>query len=196
MPDAKPSAAERHYDAAFIGIPSPYRIAVLEKLAAAGFSLAVAGEGWRSYRGILQKAIVSGNWTSGEESSRILGQSKIGINLSVDEPRDRANVHISPRVYDVPASGCILVTEDVPLLAESLAGCTFHTFGSPDEACRLVGTLLPDYANLANGIEENRRVVLERHTYGQRVEELVRMAGKTEQQESERQKTAKPKSHR
>lgn len=46
---------ERCFDIAFIGIPSPYRITVLEALASSGMSVACGGEGWGAYRGILQK---------------------------------------------------------------------------------------------------------------------------------------------
>jgi hypothetical protein len=176
LPNAIPLGSERNIDVAFIGIPSPYRIAVLEKLTAAGFTLSIAGEGWQSYRGILQKAIVKKQWTPEEESLLILAHAKIGINLSVDDPHRLDQVHASPRVYDVLASGCILVTENTPLVFESLGGCSFYTFTTPEEACTVIGDRLAEYARLTPVLGENRRAVLENHTYGQRVEELIRVA--------------------
>jgi hypothetical protein len=164
----------RKYDIAFIGVPSRYRIAVLEKLAGHGFSLVIAGSGWKGYAGILQKMVVNNNWTDDEKSFSILSQAKIGINLSIDELADRSDVHISPRVYDVLAAGAILVTEDVPLLIESLPGCTYHTFKSTDDACSVIRTLLSGYASLTNSIGHNRQAVLRDHTYRNRVEEIVK----------------------
>ena len=175
VPDALPTIGERNYDVAFIGLPSPYRIAVLEKLVRAGFTTAIAGEGWHAYRGILQKGIIKGHWTQEEESLGILARAKVGINLSYDEPRERGNHQVSPRAYDVLASGGILVAENTPLLNESLAGCDFRTFDSPEDACRVIGELMAGYADLAPGLAANRRMIFNSHTYGHRVEELLRM---------------------
>jgi hypothetical protein len=122
------------FDVVFIGIPSPYRIQVLEFLSSAGISLAIAGIGWKRYRGILERFIINGDWTDARQSAEILSNSTIGLNLSVNNPEgDRENIHISPRVFDILQGGCVLVTEEVPLIHDILEGCSFHqrnTFAS------------------------------------------------------------------
>jgi spore maturation protein CgeB len=166
----------RSFDVGFIGIPSRYRIAVLEFLLQKGLTIAIGGSGWSAYRGPLQKSILSSLWVTEDESYKIMGRSKIGINLSVDEPIDREIVHISPRVYDILAAGCVLVSENAPLLFESIPGCNFHTFDSPDQAYVTIRKVLVEYPALAETIEKNRQIVIKNHTFAQRVETLVRMA--------------------
>jgi spore maturation protein CgeB len=171
--DRTPANLFRKYDVAFIGVPSPYRIAILERLARQGFSLAIAGRGWQAYHGILQKMIINGKWTAEDESFKILSQAKIGINLSLEEPGDRAQVHISPRAYDILAAGALLVSEEVPLLGKSLAGCSYHAFRSADESCAVVKLLLSSYDSFASDSEQTRRIVLRDHTWENRVEEII-----------------------
>jgi hypothetical protein len=179
VPGGSQQSTDRPVDVAFIGIPSPYRIAVLESLMQAGFSLAVAGEGWRSYRGALDKFIVADKWVDEKESAAILSNAKIGLNLSVEEPREREHVHISPRVYDVLACGCVLVTEEVPLAKESLDGCDFRTFTSSEDAGKVVADIRANYKSYAGSIESNRKAVAERHTFKKRVEKLVEITSKS-----------------
>lgn len=169
---ASPSS-DRPYDVGFIGIPSPYRITVLELLLRKGFSIVIGGSGWNSYRGILQESIVNSRWVTDEDFFKIMGKSKIGINLSIDKPVDRELTHISPRVYDIMVAGCSLVSENVPLLPESLPGCDYYTFNSMEDVHQVVQKALVDYPASKNRCEKNRMLVVQRHTFRQRVEELM-----------------------
>ncbi|MBN1129370.1 MAG: glycosyltransferase family 1 protein [Chitinispirillaceae bacterium] len=169
---------ERPYDIVFIGIPSAYRIDCLEKLASEGRSLAIGGGGWKSYRGPLEKYIVGREWIDSQASWRLLNQSKIAINLSVDEPREREYTHISPRVYEAIAAGCLLVTEKTPLLADSFPGCPCTTFTTIDEACGQIATMLRHYGSSSGERENNRRMVLSGHTYRKRFEQLMNIAAR------------------
>lgn len=175
--DLKLPRKGRGRDVAFVGIPSRYRIAVLESLARRGIGLAIAGSGWNAYSGPLQNMIVNNQWTTREQAVTLLAESKIGINLSVDEPREPEHAHISPRVFEVLASGCLLVTEDVPLLAESVPGAVCHTFGAAEAAGPLIEKLLREYGGLAEEIERNRALIYEKHTYRCRADELIAAAG-------------------
>jgi hypothetical protein len=173
--ELKECGAARMYDVAFIGILSPYRIALLEALAAKGFRLAIGGTGWGAYRGPLRDMIVRDKWAADEDARSLLSKAKIGINLSVEEPRETEHVHISPRVYDVLAVGCLLLSEDVPLLAESLENATYFIFDSAESACARIDKILKEYDGYAGIIEKNRRLVLEKHTYKNRVDELLKL---------------------
>jgi spore maturation protein CgeB len=169
------AAGNRACDIAFVGIPSAYRISALERLAANGFSLAIAGSGWKSYHGALDPYIVRREWTDGAEASRLLARAKIGINLSVDEPKEPAFTHISPRVYDILLAGCLLLSEEAPLLAESLPDCARHTFASIDQAVSLGRRLIDDYPAHTASIEKNRAMVLAEHSYERRAQQLMSM---------------------
>lgn len=165
------------HDVAFIGIPSAYRIAVLEGLVKAGFSLLIAGSGWKNYTGALDGFIVKREWVDGADAARILTQAKIGINLSVDIPIEVEHTQISPRVYDILLAGCLLVTEKVPLLADTLSSCTYHTFTSIDQAIITIRKLLNEYSSHAADREKNRAAIVTEHTYDHRAHMLMNMTG-------------------
>jgi hypothetical protein len=173
VPVNTPSPATRPYDVGFVGIPSPYRIAVLERLAQNGLALAIGGSGWNSYRGILQKSIVKTTWMDEKDSFGLLAESKIGLNLSVDEPVERDLVHISPRVYDLIIAGCILVSENVPLLSESLSPVEYLAFNSLDDIGGVIEKALAGFGGSEKVSRENRDLVIQNHTYAQRVDQLI-----------------------
>ena len=176
LPELTSHALERAYDVAFIGLPSAYRIEVLENLAQNGIKLLIAGKNWSSYKGPLEKSIECGEWTPEDQSLLILSRAKIGLNLSYDSPwSDIENVHVGPRIFDIPAAGCILVTEDVPLLRESFPECTLFTFRSTEEVLKCVEAVLRDYPILRPVIEENMACVREKHSYTNRVETLLQL---------------------
>ena len=171
---AQHSTCARNVDAAFIGIPSGYRIEFLEYLAQRNVSLVIAGLGWNTYKGPLEKHIVSGNWTNASISSSILSSAKIGINLSVDTPEnDRQNVHVSPRVFDVIACGCTLVTEDVPLANETLCGLSYVSFVNKEDALSKINEALKEYENKGELREKNNEKIYTEHRYGNRVERMI-----------------------
>lgn len=171
---ALPQNNSRSVAVAFIGIPSVYRIELLEYLAQKNVSLAIAGLGWNTYKGPLEKHIVSGNWTNASISSSILSSAKIGINMSVDAPEnDRQNVHVSPRVFDVIACGCTLVAEDVPLAHETLSGMSYRTFVNKEDALSKINEALSEYVNTGDLREKNRAKIYRVHTYRNRVERII-----------------------
>jgi spore maturation protein CgeB len=161
-------------DVAFVGLPSPYRNAMLESLAAAGISLIIAGSGWDRYRGPLQRCVAKGNWTDENESAAILRRARIGLNLSMDDPTpDRSAVHVSPRVFDIMLQKRTVVTEDVPLAGEILDGYNYRTFVAPADAVAVIRDVLanPDRENAS--AERNRQRVLSRDTYTQRARAIL-----------------------
>ena len=164
---------ENLYDIAFIGIPSPYRIDVLEKLHASGLSLAIAGSCWDTYRGPLEKVLISTHWTNDSQMQIILSRTKIGINLSIEDPHDREDVHISPRVYEILASGVVLLTEDVPLIYDSLSECSFQTFTDSEDLCQKVKKILFNTHSEKKTSDKNRMLILNNHTFSNRIDQLM-----------------------
>src|SRR5512133_152584 len=132
----------RKYDISFVGIPSSYRIHILEKIAATGITCAIAGSGWDLYDGPLNSCIVSRSWVDSMQVEALLSVASIGINLSVEAPLCREDVHISPRVYDVLACKTVLLTEDVPLIKDALNDCTYVTFSSAGDCIEKIRYIL------------------------------------------------------
>ena len=171
----KPPVTIPEYDVSFIGIPSAYRIAILESLANAGVSLTIAGEGWSSYTGSLQKYIRQGKWTSAEDSVLTICSARIGINLSYSSPFENPeHAHISPRVYDVCGCGRVLLTEDVPLLQDSCSGLTYEVFDSVENAVAKTQQILKEYERFAEITLQNIATIFDNHTYTKRVEDILR----------------------
>ncbi|MCU0609902.1 MAG: glycosyltransferase [Chitinispirillaceae bacterium] len=167
---------ERELDIAFIGVASLYRIALLEELVKTKLTVAIAGSGWESYKGPLQPCIVcTRRWTTEEESFALLARAKIGLNCSVNVPDSESQV--SPRAYDIIAAGCVLLTENVQLLAESLPDCSPFTFDTPEEAVLSAEKIVAGYAEIRSCLETNRSAVMHAHRYSNRVETLLRFAG-------------------
>jgi hypothetical protein len=161
-------------DVAFVGIPTPYRISVLERLASKNISMTIGGLGWRAYRGPLQPFVNSGEWIEGEHSAALLRSAKIGLHLSAEEPgKDRNETHVSPRVFDVLGLGLVLLTEEAPLITETLAGSHFHGFSSPVEVPGKVSTILADYKKERALAAANIVYIRDHHTYLRRAQTIL-----------------------
>ncbi|NLE02375.1 MAG: glycosyltransferase [Fibrobacter sp.] len=166
---------EKSFDIAFIGLPSPYRISILERLCKEGFSLRIAGSGWNAYSGLLSDSIIETSWINHDQMMKLLTESKIGLNLSIENPANREDVHISPRVYDVLAAGCVLVTEEVLLLYRSLPLCHFYTFKEMAELVDVCNSVLQNYSDENKHRDQNRQLIMQYHCYSHRIEELIRL---------------------
>jgi hypothetical protein len=174
MAVVRPAGSAAGADVAFIGIPSPYRIGILEFLALQGIRLAIAGSGWNSYRGLLEQFIVNGKWTNAQHMATILSNATIGLNLSTMDPKgDRENSHISPRVFDMLQAGCALVTEEVPLIHEILIDCAFYTFLGHEQALGVIKEVLSHPERERDRAEKNWEMIRTRHTYEHRVREIM-----------------------
>ncbi len=163
-------------DVAFIGLPSSYRVALLEHLLSQNITLAIAGEGWDAYQGPLSDSVITDKWVDTREASRIMKSASIALNLSFSEPKENiSDFQISPRVYDILAMGSVLVAEDLPLLAETVGNCTYHTFKNKEEAAAVIRTVLSviNTEDTQNYLEKNREIIRQEHSWGKRVEQII-----------------------
>ncbi len=163
-------------DISFIGIPTSYRVAVLEYLSSQGISLALAGDGWQAYTGPLSPYIVTDRWIDSQQAASIQKQTPVSINLSFKEPGDdRTDIQISPRVYDILAGGTILLSENVPLLHETIGECHYYTFTNMEEALQKVKTILSISTSddIRNKIRQNREIIIRNHTWEKRAEQII-----------------------
>jgi hypothetical protein len=178
IPYGGQGSPQRTKDIAFIGIPSAYRIEMLEFLADAGLSLSIAGLGWDSYAGPLVPMIDNDVWTDTNRAIGLLNDAKTGLNLSIVSPDvDRANTHISPRAFDVLASGCALVTENVPLAHETLKGLHYHTFTNKVTAAQAARAIVSDFDREKALSLSNKSTICQEHTYANRVRTILQSAG-------------------
>lgn len=164
---------DRSEGIAFIGFPSAYRMEVLEALAKDGLPLKIAGLGWEKYRGPLEPFMTGRGWFGPEEAFKLLENSRIGLHLPSEDPGpDRGNCHVSPRVFDILAAGCLLMTEEAPMIRESLEGMAISEFRGAAGAVRAAR------AALTEGVDDgllaaNRALVLRDHSFARRMTEIL-----------------------
>jgi hypothetical protein len=173
-PSSRPNEKPR-VDVAFVGIPSAYRIDMLDTLAASGHTLAIGGQGWSAYRGPLRPSVVSGDWVDATGCAAMLRSACVGLNLSADDPSSsRAETHLSPRVFDVLGQGTALLTEDVPLAQEILAGYTYEVFEGKRDVALKVREVSGRLSR--QELEANAKSVRDRDTYAARVKKIRELA--------------------
>ncbi len=167
---------ERAEGIAFIGFPSKYRVEVLEAMAREGLPLKVAGLGWEKYRGILEAHMTGRGWFGPEEAFKLFENSRIGLHLPSEDPGpDRGNSHVSPRVFDILAAGCLLMSEEAPMIRETLTGCVYREFRGAAEAARAAKAILSE------GVDErqlaaNRELTLREHSFPRRMGQILALA--------------------
>jgi hypothetical protein len=167
--------SSRAYDLVFVGLPSPYRIRTLEALLGSGWSLAVAGLGWEGYSGPLQASVLQGGWVEGAAVRELLSNARVGLHIPYEEPLDRGDCHVSPRVYEVLGAGCALACEDGPLLREAVQEFPVGFFSGAASCRNVIQDLLDKPLNPADQ-EALCSAVKARHGYRNRFEALAAMA--------------------
>lgn len=163
---------QKRFDISFVGIPTPYRVSILKVLVESGFSIAIAGPFWKQYPELADRVIVDG-WISDDQSKELYNQSRMGLNISQDDPSQEREFHqVSPRLYDMAASGTIPLTETLPLGEELFATITAIQFSSGEELIFKAKEKLRD--GLEGSVLESNHVQIELfHTYKHRFEQIL-----------------------
>jgi spore maturation protein CgeB len=159
------------YDCAFVGIPSAYRVALLEGLFNNGISLCIAGAGWDTYRGILEPVIYKGQWSTFEEALSIYNKARVALNISNQDPSsDRISPQISPRVFDVFATNATLIVEKLSLNEKVMKGFSYKEFETIKE---LVGLVRDSKQHPPEIVQLHQKMLHSQHQYRHRVESLL-----------------------
>lgn len=121
MPSAIPLVSRR-YDFVFVGVASEYRQRILSFLLACSYRVCVAGEGWNS-ENLPGAEVLEFDWLPEDRAWALYQESVFGLALSVQCPSENGGVseqQLSPRVYEMVASNCIPVFENLDLVASEL----------------------------------------------------------------------------
>jgi spore maturation protein CgeB len=84
----------------------------------------------------------------------------------------REHGYISNRIYDALACGALVLSDDVPGMAERF-GDAVATYGSAEQLRELIDRLLADPAERRRRAARGRAIVLAAHTFSHRVDELL-----------------------
>jgi hypothetical protein len=175
--DARPvDLGTRKYDICFVGIPTPYRIQMLESLVVSGLSLVIAGAGWEQYNGLLQNHIIAPRQITTQQALTIYQQSKIGLNIGTQQPTDAVHEQISPRAYDILGCATVLLCEDIPLNPLALAHVAYTPFNQDNLAAQCRQILL-DIQTQPQAINEqckqNQKTIFAEHLLAHRIESIT-----------------------
>ncbi len=163
---------KKQFDLAFVGMPTPYRVEVIEQLIATGFKIAVAGPEWKQYPSIAESVVVDG-WVNDETAKELYNLSVMGLNLSQENPAQERDFHqISPRVYDMAASGTIPVSESLSLGDSFFKEIFAITFSTTEALIAIIKQLTP--ADLSyERLVRNRQIIADKHTYRHRILQIL-----------------------
>ncbi len=160
----------RSLDIGFIGERSPYRVRMLETLAASGLKVGIQGDGWDREKGFLTRCILKRGQDSDYDLYR---QSRIALHLSHGQPsNDGSNEPLSSNVYNSIALGALPFIEASPCNQESLQGLGYQEFRNLTELLakclhyRQVGVQSEYFV-------QNQQEIQKRHNLHHRVRELA-----------------------
>jgi GT2 family glycosyltransferase/spore maturation protein CgeB len=131
--------------------------------------LAIWGAGWD---GLIDTARVLGEHVPNEELRHVYSSAGIVLNDHWDDMREHG--YISNRVYDALACGALVLSDEVPGLTERF-GDAVACFSSPEQLHQLIDRFLADPRERRRRGELGRQLVLERHTFAHRIDELLAM---------------------
>jgi spore maturation protein CgeB/GT2 family glycosyltransferase len=129
--------------------------------------LAIWGTSWE---GLIDTSQLVAEHVPNDELHRVYSSAGIVLNDHWDDMREHG--YISNRIYDALACGALVLSDDVPGLAERF-GDAVAIYRSPAELHELIERLLADPAERRRRGEEGRVAVLAQHTFAHRIDELL-----------------------
>jgi GT2 family glycosyltransferase/spore maturation protein CgeB len=129
--------------------------------------LAIWGSKWE---GLIDTARVIAEHVPNDELRHVYSSAGIVLNDHWDDMREHG--YISNRIYDALACGAFVITDEVVGL-EQRFGEAVACFSSREELHELIARFLADPHERRRRGELGRQLVLERHTFAHRVDELL-----------------------
>jgi len=168
-------------DTAFVGSYYPARAALFEHLAASGsWDLAIWGPGWEALKSSALRKQIKGLHTRPEEWLKIYSASKIVLSSHYHDPQDRFPVYqASPRVFEILACGAFQLCDDQrDVFALFQDGRDLVKFTDGRDLVAKVQYYLAHPQERIAIATQGRKTVLSRHTYQDRVKELLTKIGR------------------
>ncbi|WP_196808960.1 glycosyltransferase [Conexibacter woesei] len=129
--------------------------------------VAVWGKDWDR---LIDTRHVIGEYLPNDEVRRAYASAGVLLNDHWDDMREQG--YISNRVFDALAAGAVLLSDDVPGLAERF-GDAVATYASDEDLRVAVDRLLADPEAAAAMARRGRALILAEHTFGHRVDTIL-----------------------
>ncbi len=155
------------HDVAFVGNSKFTFRPVIEHALQADLDVAIYGANWEKF---IDPRHVRAKHVPNDELPSVYSSVGVLLNDHWDDMR-RAGI-VSNRLFDALACGAVVVSDDVPGLAELFDGAV-ETYSSPDDLRRSVERLLSDADERARRSSLGREIVSSAHTFDHRAEQLL-----------------------
>jgi len=166
--DTTPPGVTRPAPVSFIGLATPERVRWLEPLVAEGLRVHGPGsEQWEKNEKI--RAVYHGAQNDRREVNRYYNDSYMSINITQTHGSDSLNM----RIFEALATGCLLLTDDKPVLGQTFALGDELVVHHGDDLLQLV-RYYREHPEKGNEIARCGQIaVREAHTYHHRVKEIM-----------------------
>jgi glycosyltransferase involved in cell wall biosynthesis len=151
----------------FVGNSRNVERRILADLLPTGRDLAVWGRNWRKF--IDEKYIV-GEYLPNKEVRKAYSSAAIVLNDHWDDMREHG--FVSNRIYDALACGAFIISDHLPELGEEFDGAV-ATYRTPRQLEGLIDYYLDHPREREERGRHGREIVLSRHTFDHRAEELL-----------------------
>ncbi|MCX5700367.1 MAG: glycosyltransferase [Candidatus Omnitrophica bacterium] len=157
-------------DVAFVGTVTPEREKILEELS--GFNLKIWGR-WSRKSACLNSCYQKKD-VYAEEAVKIYNSSKIILDVHSLFGREKEIYNVTPRLFEVPASGAFLLTNYVSQVSDFYKiGEEIITYGDVNELKNQVSYYLKHPDERINIAERGYQRAHKEHTYANRVTKLL-----------------------
>lgn len=170
--------APKQFDVCFVGNWSPHRQSFLKSVLEVTPNVAIYGRKWRrnnlSSPGILKA--VKGNWIEGEALNALYNRSRVVLNVTNwGAGSGKARSGMNMRVFEVPASGAFLLTDESREMEEFLVpGQDIGVYNGLDELKTALRRALTSEHERERIADRGCMHVREHFTYDAMAENLIR----------------------
>ena len=166
----RPGMSGPAHDLLFVGNSRGVRRPILDDVTPTPHDLAVYGGGWPP--DLLDPAYLRGSSVSNDQLPGYYASAAIVLNDHWQESAEAG--FLNNRLYDVLAAGGFVISDEVDGLREEFDDGVV-AYHDAAELVQLVERYLGDPTARAERAGRGRRAVLERHTFGHRVDEILRL---------------------
>lgn len=166
--NARPVRSPKLYDVVFVGnARRDGTRRAIQELVGTPYQVRVWGAGWE---GLLPDTWLAGTYYDHEDLSKLYAATRVVVN---DHHQDmRREGFINPRLLDVLASGCLVISDYVTGM-EEIFGDSIPTYNSPDELKALVERYLHDSAAREKLVRKGQQIAL-KFSYSQAAVSIVK----------------------
>ena len=167
----RPETGGPHHELLFVANSRKVHRRIVDDLAGTTRDLAIYGRDWTP--DLVDQRFVKGGLIANTELARYYSAADIVLNDHWNDMRFEG--FISNRLYDALACGAFVISDEVPGIAAEFDGAV-PTYRMRSELESLITRYLDDPEERRRLAGHGRAIVLERHTFDQRIEALCEVA--------------------